>query len=157
MKSNKINEKRVKYFIVFLLSLTAILLISILIFVYKLSHESPPVLFSFNDPEAKYKIVKMEGWDNIYGIEYKTTSKNNISYDCPNKMGIDLARDCKKIINQEYTVAIASSPVDLSRYLNREVKVDGKFVFTTQQCIQSKCTKNSNGMMGIDILSINNK
>lgn len=108
-------------------------------FLYNLFHDSPPNLFPFNDPDATYSISVAPD-STLYVLRYTTTSDRNRSYNCSwNKNG---NKDCRWEANNNISgVAIGKSPINLKKFVNKNVKINGEFAYATQQCIVTTCQK----------------
>jgi len=106
--------------------------------------DKPPQFFSFNDPNGTYTIIyEMDR----YFLDYVTTTGNTYAY-CNANSGVTT---CKM------TVFIASSPVDLKQFLNKQVKLKGEFITAHKQCIENSCKDYGSNFAGLRIDSITQK
>lgn len=85
--------------------------------------------------DKPYEYFDPKNSDNIYTI----TADNNYFY---------INFDSNNSDNQKgFTGIIASSPTDLHQFLDKKVKINGKFIFTSPDkvlCPKENCKRNSN-------------
>lgn len=127
----------VGYFTDLLVSLAVLTLLAL--FSLSLFNDSPPQLFPLNDSRATYTLTFEDG---LYYLKYDSTSNKNTSIDC--SFGANGGKICQNMINNHETVLVGDSPVELSPWVGKPLKVEGNFVYTTRQCIVSKCQSTGN-------------
>ena len=54
-------------------------------------------------------------------------------------------------------IPIASSPVDLAEFVDKNVKVNGEFVFADKQCIKEKCVSLGSRTVSLQLESISHE
>ncbi|GEM_PF-2605129 len=114
---------------------------------WSLTHEQPPQLFPFNDPDATYTITKH---GENYMLKYESTGDMNTRQVCDLISG---KTECRTEVDREIEAMIGKSDVPLEPLLGARVKVDGNFVYADQQCIAGQC-HHIGGWATLDILSI---
>ena len=96
----------------------------------------PPVFFPLNDSKGTYKITKncpnSQGWEqqpNADGYAYC------VEYKGP---GVFMNSETEK--HDFFRITVGKSRADLEPYIDKYVRLKGgDFVYSTEQCIQSKC------------------
>lgn len=141
----------IQRFLFFLYSLINIGIICFVLFgVYQIVNEPPPHLFPFDDSSANYTISKDDY--GTYLISYKSTSDKNKKYYCI--WDSSHKKTCEwRVDNDISGVAIGKSSVDLEPFLNKNLKLDGSFAFSDQQCIVNIC-KNFQRRLVVDIKKV---
>lgn len=119
---------------------------------YSVFTEKPPQFFPFNDKQAVYTIEKNVFGEDLYNIHYVTTSDANKHYVCEQESG--KKERCFWEYDRDIQTMITESPVELEQFVNKEVLVTGKFIYSNEQCIMKVCRKLSNHWAGLRIESI---
>lgn len=100
------------------------------------SERYPPTFFPTDDPEATYTINYDDEYD-MWSIEYKSTSDRTKHWACTTVPGEK--QKCGWEYNRFMDILIGKSPVELTKFKDKKVKVTGSFVYTKKQCIAEKC------------------
>ncbi len=136
----KITKYKMINLILFSIYQIVCLLIScyIAIVAYNIFFEKPPQLFPINSAQATYTIAILDHQDTLkkqklYYLTYDTISKGK-DQPCRNMYKNNGETHCY------HEVMIGKSKRDLRPFLNREIIIDGNFVYGNKQCIARKCT-----------------
>jgi hypothetical protein len=104
-----------------------------------------PIIIFFLIEEKPHQYFDPQNSDNTYTI----TADNNYFYVGFDSNGLDNQKSIKSIIS--------SAPVDLHQFLDKKVKIKGKFIHTTFGqviCPKNDCQPSNNRLQALEITDI---
>ena len=118
------------------------------------ANDHPFELFTFDDPQATY-VIKYYPFNDQYNIVYDTLKDREKLDTCDEPDG-GISR-CWVEGDFHTDIPIASSPVDLAEFVDKNVKVNGEFVFADKQCIKEKCVSLGSRTVSLQLESISHE
>lgn len=121
------------------------------LFIYGIVTDQPPKFFSLDDPQGEYTITKncpdARGWE-----EQSQYNNSGDAYCLEYKGNHVLWIDASNPKPTFFRIPVGNSTIDLAPLVGKQVRnVKGKFVSSSKQCIQEKCTSFNGSIIALNI------